>query len=110
MNKEEIKEVINNSYKSTSEGCVIDVDWAATKLEAFFNDSNPSSGKTVTAHQFLEDKGVKSTRDMFSAFQIEEWLNEFSAKFKLTEALESNEFLKERISHLIQNKNSQTPF
>jgi len=40
MEKEKIKEVINNSYKSTSQGFLIDVDWAATKLEAFITDEH----------------------------------------------------------------------
>lgn len=35
-----------------------------------------------TAHKYLMDKGVKSMGDKFTAFQVEEMLNEFSDQFK----------------------------
>lgn len=51
MTKEEIKDVINNSYRSTSEGYLIDVDWAATKLEAFFSDKIKESKAEVEKYK-----------------------------------------------------------
>lgn len=34
----------------------------------------------MNAHEFLESKGVKSIKDNFNAYQIEQWLNEYASQ------------------------------